>query len=597
MEGLEIKELIKQLIGKPLPPWEQEYLNYHTARFKDTINLLGPGEGKRLLDVGAFPGHLTLAVQTLGYQVEALTGTNESARGLQIFSARLANNNIPVTLADVEFDTFPFTDKSFDVVLASEIIEHLPFNPYHMLREAFRVLKPKGRIILSTPNLPKLDNVIRFGLGRTIHPDIRQPFHKTFKSILIGRHIREYTASELIYMLEEQNKEMYRFKGTGVSYSMCLDPAFSWAGALPWVIKKFWPRTRSTLFLKANRPEGLELISPEEVPFKGFYEVEEHEADMGSTGRILATPFRWSQRLAEISLPAGKSPYQVFYLHLVFLAPRYLPPAVIDIRIGKTHLGTISLPAGREYIPIRLVLPAFLAEEKTFNLTWDVSTWRPSDHVTGLDYYEFSTDDPRELGVAVAWDGFLREECGHREQLHNVARRECRRQSLHEGREGRWSPLLGLYFIQARMKSSLTIGPGDWRQLGFGWQALEQWKEGWVRWSSRRAEVYLDPGFKSKKLCVRVYSGDKALGGEIRGSLGIEWASDRLTFSSVSNNNFLVFPDSWSDLVVDLPPLFPQGGLLRVLIEVDEPRVPARLIPGSQDERELGLAVSGLFIS
>ncbi len=59
------------------------------------------------------------------------------------------------------------------MVLATEIIEHLPFNPYPILSETFRVLKPKGKLILSTPNLPKMDNLLPFLFGRTIHPETR----------------------------------------------------------------------------------------------------------------------------------------------------------------------------------------------------------------------------------------------------------------------------------------------------------------------------------------------------------------------------------------------------------------------------------------
>ncbi len=341
MKATNIKTLILQSISEPLPPWEQEYLDYHAARFVDTLDLLGPGEGKQLLDVGAFPGHLTLAIQTLGYQVQALTGTSESARSLEFFTRRLSRHQIPVLFADVEGEDFPFPDQSFDVVLAAELIEHLPYNPYHMLRETFRVLKPKGRIILSTPNLPKLDNLLNFARGRSIHPDIRLPFHKTFKSILIGRHIREYTAQELIYMLEEQNKEMYRFEGTRVSYSMCLDPAFSRLGAISWLVKRLWPRFQSTIFVQAFRPDHLEPIKPEKIEAEGFYELEEHDAQMGSTGRVLSTAFRWTHRQAELSLPAGETMFQVFFLHLIFLAPRYLPPAFLDIRVREYSLGRI----------------------------------------------------------------------------------------------------------------------------------------------------------------------------------------------------------------------------------------------------------------
>ncbi|MBA4393064.1 MAG: hypothetical protein C0407_05880, partial [Desulfobacca sp.] len=545
---------MKQLIGKPLLPWEQEYLNYHAARFADTLDLLGQGEGKRLLDIGAFPGHLTLATQALGYEIQALTGRMESARGLNTFTERLANHQIPLALADVECEPFPFPDKFFDVVLAAEIIEHLPYNPYHMLREAFRVLKPKGRLILTTPNVSKLDNLLHFARGRSIHPDIRLPFHKTFKSILIGRHIREYTSSELIYMLEEQNKEMYRFEGTGVSYSMCLDPAFSWAGAIPWLVKRFWPRFQSTLFLEAFRPEGLELVLPGDMTTNGFFDVEEQAADMGSTGRILATPFRWTEGKAVIYLPAGKAGFPVFYLHLIFMAPRYLSPVILNIRLGDCRLGRVCIPPGREYVPLRLALPAHLAVDGLFNLCWESSTWRPADHAQGVDYYEFSTSDTRELGIAVAWDGVLREECTNQQELQHIARRECGRSRLREGNEPRWSPLSGLYLVQAKLKPSLSIGPGDWVQLGSGWHALEQWKQGWMRWSSRSSEVYLDPGPEFGRLGIRVYTGDKALEKGINGVVKIEWAPDRLAFSHMKQQTFDLPSDHWIDLEIELPP-------------------------------------------
>ena len=46
----------------------------------------------------------------------------------------------------------PFADQTFDVVVCLEVLEHLP-RPVEALREACRVLKPEGRVIISTPFL------------------------------------------------------------------------------------------------------------------------------------------------------------------------------------------------------------------------------------------------------------------------------------------------------------------------------------------------------------------------------------------------------------------------------------------------------------
>ena len=44
----------------------------------------------------------------------------------------------------------PFGNDSFDIVLLLEVLEHIP-NDQQALMEAYRVLKPEGRIFLSTP--------------------------------------------------------------------------------------------------------------------------------------------------------------------------------------------------------------------------------------------------------------------------------------------------------------------------------------------------------------------------------------------------------------------------------------------------------------
>ena len=45
----------------------------------------------------------------------------------------------------------PLRDNSFDTITAGETIEHLE-NPAFFLRECKRVLKPKGKLIITTPN-------------------------------------------------------------------------------------------------------------------------------------------------------------------------------------------------------------------------------------------------------------------------------------------------------------------------------------------------------------------------------------------------------------------------------------------------------------
>ena len=45
----------------------------------------------------------------------------------------------------------PFENNSFDIIISSEVIEHVP-NPLVAIKEMYRVLKPGGTLILTTPN-------------------------------------------------------------------------------------------------------------------------------------------------------------------------------------------------------------------------------------------------------------------------------------------------------------------------------------------------------------------------------------------------------------------------------------------------------------
>lgn len=56
---------------------------------------------------------------------------------------------------------FPLPDSSFDLIFSEHMIEHLPLPAaLNMLRECFRVLKPRGRVRISTPPLEFFINLM-----------------------------------------------------------------------------------------------------------------------------------------------------------------------------------------------------------------------------------------------------------------------------------------------------------------------------------------------------------------------------------------------------------------------------------------------------
>ena len=59
----------------------------------------------------------------------------------------------------------PFKKNSFDVVVCFEIIEHI-FDTDYFLKEIYKVLKEKGKLILITPNIANYMDRIRLLFGR-----------------------------------------------------------------------------------------------------------------------------------------------------------------------------------------------------------------------------------------------------------------------------------------------------------------------------------------------------------------------------------------------------------------------------------------------
>jgi ubiquinone/menaquinone biosynthesis C-methylase UbiE len=107
---------------------------------------------RRHLDVGAGRGELIrLFRDRFGTEGTACDYTDELMK--------LAGQRVDI--ADLNVQSFPYPDASFDVVTATEVIEHLE-NFRRVVREIHRVLQPGGVCILSTPNILNLNSRLRF---------------------------------------------------------------------------------------------------------------------------------------------------------------------------------------------------------------------------------------------------------------------------------------------------------------------------------------------------------------------------------------------------------------------------------------------------
>lgn len=192
-------EFFRQCGGTDFP-----YLAHHFRRFRTTVDHLcseWPSErGARVLDVGAHWLHQAALLWSAGFSVTAadLPATLETD-WVRNAAARMDMALVPVAnLADpVAFGQFP--DNAFDVVLFTEIIEHITFNPVRFWSEIYRIVRPGGRIVITTPNYysphARAWSLRRFvkglGGGVTVDDILTQHTH--------AHHWKEFSAKELVH--------------------------------------------------------------------------------------------------------------------------------------------------------------------------------------------------------------------------------------------------------------------------------------------------------------------------------------------------------------------------------------------------------------
>ena len=119
--------------------------------------------GTRALDVSCRNGEVMHALAARGFEVR---GTRFE-RGLAPIEGLPIDEGVDLTRG------LPYEDKSFDLVLITEVIEHLE-NHRAAIGELVRVLRPGGHLILTTPNIMRLDSRLGFMLSG-MHKAKRRP--------------------------------------------------------------------------------------------------------------------------------------------------------------------------------------------------------------------------------------------------------------------------------------------------------------------------------------------------------------------------------------------------------------------------------------
>lgn len=121
------------------------------------------------LDIGSGAGTLVELIKKVSPKF--------SAKCIDYTDQLINDKNIPLDVVDLNFDKIPHPDNSFDFVSCTEVVEHLE-NYRLIIREAYRVTKPNGLAVFTTPNILNLNSRLRY---------LTYGFHTLFGPLRVNR--------------------------------------------------------------------------------------------------------------------------------------------------------------------------------------------------------------------------------------------------------------------------------------------------------------------------------------------------------------------------------------------------------------------------
>ena len=174
----------------------------YNATINQVLNHFSEREGKfRHLDIGSGSGDLVKLLKKQLNTESSCCDYTDNLIKLQGQRVDLVNLNLKKEL--------PYQDSMFDIVTATEVIEHLE-DFRAILREMYRVLKPGGICILSTPNILNINSRLRnlwFGFADLMGP---LPINNRKIESCSG-HISPVSIFYLMHALHESNFQQLDF--------------------------------------------------------------------------------------------------------------------------------------------------------------------------------------------------------------------------------------------------------------------------------------------------------------------------------------------------------------------------------------------------
>jgi len=116
----------------------------------------------------------------------------------------IKSKSIDFRVCNIELQEIPWNVK-FDIVILTEVIEHLNFNPVPTLNKIREALSDNGKIFLSTPDAQEWGRVSKY------YESLEQMPQPTHGSNIIDDHVWQYEKTELVHLIEQCGLQVDKF--------------------------------------------------------------------------------------------------------------------------------------------------------------------------------------------------------------------------------------------------------------------------------------------------------------------------------------------------------------------------------------------------
>jgi methionine biosynthesis protein MetW len=176
---------------------EQHHEESSPNEIIETVDLI-LRKGLRVLDIGCGNGSLFKIAEAKFHEVHGCDISLTALQGAKTTGMRTICLDLNTTIP------LPYQNESFDAITCLEVLEHI-LDPFHLLNDLHRVLRPKGQVLLTTPNIRYFRNLYKLIFRGKF------PHTTTDRFVWGGGHVHYFTRTDLAFLIQKAGFENIEF--------------------------------------------------------------------------------------------------------------------------------------------------------------------------------------------------------------------------------------------------------------------------------------------------------------------------------------------------------------------------------------------------